>query len=276
MGSHVSQLLDNKGISYRHFEGDVTSSADWEGQLGNVDIVLHMANVKTDSDRDFEVNTGGTIKLYEALGQTGAKLARVVLVSSQSVYLGCEGLPYREDMKPVPTIVYAKSRLEAEEVAKEWGDKLGIHLVVLRPSVAIGPQIDERGRISAPLIPWTRACLEGGVIKVFQDGNQTRDYTHVKDIAEAIVMAIDRLRDGVYNISSGEEVRLIEVAQWIIEDTNTNTQIVIAGGEPTLSDPSRVVSDATKIKKSGWQPERTARQAVREFVEVYSVASENE
>lgn len=265
IGTHVCQLLGKKGFSFRHFKGDVTRIKDWVDQIESGGIVLHMANVKTDSKEDLRVNAGGTENLFKAIDKNGQYPQKVILVSSQSVYLGCKP-PFKENMKPKPTTIYGKSRLKAEEYAQKWSKKLKVPLIILRPSGAKGPRINSQGRISGGLIPWSFAGLKSEPIKVFQDGKQTRDYVHISDVSSAIVFAIKNIKEGIYNIGGPKEIQMIDVAKWAKDAIGGKSKIVIVGGSPTPSDPKRLFSDSKKLFKKGWKHKKTARQGVYEFV----------
>ena len=190
---------------------------------------------------------------------------KVILASSQAVYLGCKK-PFKEDMKPKPTTTYGRSKLKAEKVAQEWSKKLGIPLVTLRYSTVLGPGVREKSGMSGPLTVWTRAGLVGKPIKVFQDGKQTRDYIHVDDVVAANLLAVKKLPEGIYNVGGGKEIELIDFANWVKNATGKKSKILIVGGKASPSDPRHLFSDTKKLRSYGWKPRKTVRQAVEEFV----------
>ncbi len=124
--------------------------------------------------------------------------------------------------------------------------------------------------MSGPLNVWIKALKMDKPIKVFQDGNQTRDYIHVEDVVSANILAIETLDTGIYNVGGGKRMRLIKLAELVRRGTNRKSKIVITGGKPSLSDPKDLFSEIDKLKRWGWKPRKKAKEAVYEFINSYT------
>ncbi len=264
IGSKTVGGLEKVGAKSRGFEGDVRESADWERNLGIGEIIFLIAGVRTETDVDFAVNSHSVEKLFNAAVRLNKLPRKLILASSAAVYLDNK-IPFKEEEEPLPTTVYSLSKLQGERVAQGLCRELEVPLVILRYSTVLGGGVREKSRMSGPLFAWVKAALAGEPIKVFQDGNQSRDYIHVDDIVRANILAIS-LPSGIYNVGGGKPVRLLELANWIKEAAGSSSEIVIAGGEPSKSDPREMFSDTVKLQSYGWQPQKSARQAVEAFV----------
>lgn len=259
IGSHTIEKLQA-----RAFEGDVRKPPDWKENLKVGQTIFLIAGVRTETSIDFTINADSISILFNTALRLNKIPKKLVLASSQAVYMGNQ-TPFRESQELLPTTIYGQSKLLGERTAEGWSKKLGIPLVILRYSTVLGPDVREKSKMSGPLIAWTKAARSGLPIQVFQDGNQTRDYIHVDDVVNANILAIN-LPDGIYNVGGGMPVMLIEVAHWIKEFSKSESEIAILGGEPSPSDPKQMFSDTSKIRSFGWQTKKTAKVAVEEFV----------
>lgn len=275
IGSHTLKLFRRKGYEVRLFSGDIRRVQDWEQAIVGDEVVLHLAGVRAESEKDFSVNTRGTENLLLAMKPGGRVVKKIVYGSTQAVYMGCKP-PFTEQMGLKPTTVYGKSKLEAEKVLLRKGKKLGIPVVILRYSVVLGPGIRRKSNMSGPLRHWVEAGLAGKPIKVFQDGKQTRDYVHVEDVAKANLLAARRLPEGIYNVGGGRRISVGDLAKWVREATGKRSRIEITGGEANASDQREMFSDIGKIESFGWRPKKSAQEAVEEYVKkIYSYPRTN-
>ncbi|MDO8657197.1 MAG: NAD-dependent epimerase/dehydratase family protein [Candidatus Levybacteria bacterium] len=271
IGSKTAKKLSELGYQIVSFKGDVGSVEDWINNLNGGEIVFHIAGVRTESEKDFEVNTKGVENLFLAIERSKKIPKKIILVSSQAVYFGCE-IPFNEEMRLNPTSVYGKSKLKAEEIAQKESKKLKIPLVILRYSTVLGRGVRENSNMSGPLASWTASGLKGYPINVFQDGNQTRDYIHISDIVSANIIAVENIKSGVFNVGGGKEIRLKDLAELVKFATGNKSKITIAGGGPTKEDPKRLLSNIEKLKKYGWKPEKSVKEAVNDYVRETSLA----
>ncbi len=266
----IGRCTYSRVLEKRHrvflFKGDVRKVEDWKKNLEkDVDVVVHLAAVRGERQKNFDINVKGTENLFLAAQQLNKLPKKVILASSQAVYMGCK-IPFKESMEPVPTTAYGRSKLESEKVAQKWSKKLGIPLVILRYSTVLGPGVKKKSKMSGPLFIWTEAALSGEPIEVFQDGKQTRDYIHVDDVVTANLLAIKKLPEGIYNVGGGKEVKLIDFANWVKNATGGKSEVLVTGGKATPFGPQRLFSDTKKLKSYSWKSRKTAKQAVEEFI----------
>lgn len=218
-----------------HFtRGDVNDRPKLWTLLQDVDCVYHLAARVLVAEsllypREYtDANVGGTVSLMEAMRDVGVR--RVVFASSGAVYGDQQEQPLREDAPPFPRSPYAVSKLAAEYYVRTIGALWGIETVCLRIFNAYGA-----GQHLPPSHPpvvanWLRQAVRGGSLVIHGDGNQTRDFIYVDDVVRALVAAATApgLNQRVINVGSGEETRLRDLAQMILDITGGHGEILFA------------------------------------------------
>jgi len=233
--------------------GDVNDRPKLWTLLQDVDCVYHLAArvVVAESvlyPREYNaVNVGGTVSLMEAMRDVGVR--RVVLVSSGAVYGDQGDQPLNELAPPYPHSPYAVSKLSAEFYVRTIGDLWAIETVSLRVFNAYGPG-QNLPPSHPPVIPnFIRQAVRGGTLVVHSDGSQTRDYVFVEDVVNAMLAAataqeVNRL---VINVGSGAETSVRELANQVLEVTNSNAEVLYN----PRTDPgvSRMCADLTVARE---------------------------
>ena len=216
-----------------HFtRGDVNDRPKLWTLLQDIDCVYHLAARVLVAEsllypREYtDVNVGGTVSLMEAMRDVGVR--RVVFASSGAVYGDQQEQPLREDAAPFPRSPYAVSKLAAEYYVRTIGSLWGIETVCLRIFNAYGPG-QHLPPSHPPVVPnWLRQAVRGGSLVVHGDGKQTRDFVYVNDVVRALVAAstapgVDQL---VLNVGSGEETRMRDLAEMILDVTDSNAEVL--------------------------------------------------
>jgi len=179
--------------------------------------VFHLAaqaGVRKSWGKDFEIYTVNNIEATQVLLEacTRTKIERLVYASSSSVYGDNRPMPFREDTLPQPLSPYGVSKLAAEQLCYLYFANYGVPTVALRYFTVYGP----RQRPDMAFHKFLRATLQGDPITLYGDGEQTRDFTYVADIASATATAASRGVPGrVYNIGGGSRVSVNDVLQII-------------------------------------------------------------
>ena len=190
--------------------------------------VFHLAaqaGVRKSWGRDFEIYTVNNIEATQVLLEAATRmpaLERLVYSSSSSVYGDRVPLPMREDALPEPVSPYGVSKLAAEQLCYLYFANYGVPTVALRYFTVYGP----RQRPDMAFHKFLRATLKGDPITLYGDGEQTRDFTYVADIASATATAATRGVPGrVYNVGGGSRVSVNDVLQ-IIQRVSGRSPIV--------------------------------------------------
>jgi UDP-glucose 4-epimerase len=157
-------------------------------------------------DFDCDVNVIGTIRVLEAAQERGTQ---VVLASSGgAIYGECER-PAPEDAPRLPLAPYSVSKLAGEEYLAMYNRLHGSTHVSLRYGNVYGPRQDPHGEAGVVAIFFGRLA-EGQTLRIFGEGNQTRDYVYVDDVVAATLAAQGHA--GVFNVGTGLETSVLELA----------------------------------------------------------------
>ena len=222
--SNLSGLKDEAAFEF--VEGDL-AGIDLGGLLRGVDWVFHQAaqaGVRASWGDSFRTYTDNNIlgaqRLLEAVRQAGSagngKVSRIVYASSSSIYGEAEEARTPEDATPRPISPYGVSKLAAEHLGHLYWKQFGLPVVSLRYFTVYGP----RQRPDMAFNRFIDALLSGEEIRIYGDGEQTRDFTYVSDAVAANLAAAERGRNGtVYNIGGGERASVNRVVE-ILEEVS--------------------------------------------------------
>ena len=230
------------------------NAAPLEPLLEGVDCVFHLAaqaGVRRSWGAEFshyiESNILASQKLLEALKDTGIP---VVYSSSSSVYGDTRELPMKEEHPTSPVSPYGATKLSAEHLCELYRVNFGVRYAALRYFTVYGP----RQRPDMAFSIFITAALHGGEIEVYGDGNQTRDFTFVRDAVEANVLASKYLASAgdrgraIFNIGGGSRSSVLEVLDIIRRETGADPPVRFmekARGDvlDTWADTSRAAAD---------------------------------
>jgi UDP-glucose 4-epimerase len=255
-------------------EGDVADRTLLEQtlRLGRFDGVMHFAALIEAGESMkrpeiyFRNNTAATLSLLEAMLSTGHD--RLVFSSTAACYGEPESTPILEDAKLAPTNPYGESKLLVEQMLRWMNVSHGLKYASLRYFNVAGA-IEGYGEAHEPeshLIPLILDVALGrrANIKVFgrdyptKDGTCIRDYIHVRDLAEAHLLALRALSDErsrlIYNIGNGQGFSVLEVIESVRRVTGRTISVEECPRRP--GDPAVLVASSEKIKAElGWKPQ---------------------
>jgi UDP-glucose 4-epimerase len=253
--------------SVRFHQLDICDTKKLTEVMRGVDVVVHLAalpRVQFSIEHPFEaqhVNVDGTLSVVEAARGAGVK--RVVYAASSSAYGDQEVMPLREDIPPMPKSPYGLHKYYGEVMMKLWHDIHGLETVSLRFFNVYGPRhFDPNGAYALVIGKFIKQRLDGEPLSITGDGTQTRDFTHVRDIADAVVKASlsDAVGHGeVFNVGAGNNTTINRIAELI-------------GGPvtylPPRIEPKHTLADNTAIRKAlNWAPSMSIEDGIREVKE---------
>jgi UDP-glucose 4-epimerase len=230
----------------------------------DIDVVIHLAAHAgvlpsiEDPFYDFEVNIRGTLNLLN--GAVKNKVKRFIFASSNAP-MGNQEPPMSEKKVPKPLSPYGASKLSGEAYCSAFYGSYGLETVVLRFSNAFGSYSLHKNSVIAKFI---KDSLTQGILTVYGDGRQTRDFIHVNDICEAIALCTWHHDIGgeVFQLATGKETSIINLAEGIKGISGNNIQIEFK--PPRRGEIGRNYADITKIKKHlGFSPIITLEQGLK-------------
>ncbi len=203
-------------------EGDLRDRALVERLVREADVVFHQAAIRiTQCAQEprlaLEVLVNGTFNVVEAAAKAGVK--RVVAASSASVYGMADRFPTSEDHHPYRNrTLYGASKVFLEGLLRSYREMTGLSYVALRYFNIYGPRMDAHGVYTEVLIRWMERIAEGQPPIILGDGRQTMDFIYAEDVARANLLAARAdVDDDVFNIGSGRETSLAELADTLLE-----------------------------------------------------------
>ncbi|BBH21810.1 UDP-glucose 4-epimerase GalE [Paenibacillus baekrokdamisoli] len=244
-------------------------------QENSIDAVIHFAanslvgESMKDPGKYYHNNVYGTLVLLEKLIQYDVK--KIVFSSTAATYGEPESLPIQENDRTLPTNTYGETKLAMEKMMKWYDTAYGLKFVALRYFNAAGAHASGRiGEDHSPethLVPLVIQAALGQRphISVFgedyptEDGTCIRDYIHVSDLADAHVLAVDRLRKGgessVYNLGNGTGFSVKQVIDTARQVTGREIAAVIE--DRRAGDPAILVASSDRARQElGWNPTR--------------------
>lgn len=243
------------------------------------DIVFHLAALTSPKDsfkqpkETFVNNVSAQINLLEAVREENLTETRVVVISSAEIYglVSKEDLPIDEDTPLNPTNPYAVSKIACDFLALQYFHSYKLDIVRIRPFNHTGPGQSSNFVVSA--FAKKIAEIEKGKLKNLTVGNLEgkRDFTDVRDMVRAYVLAQERGIPGeVYNVGSGRSYEIREILDKLLSYSNVSIKVE---QDPSLLlplDNPELVCDFSKFSKdTGWKPEISIDQTLRETLDYW-------
>ena len=243
-----------------------------------IEIVFHVAaiprvqySIKYPKETN-KANIYGTLNVLEACRKACVK--RVVYSASSSAYGDQEKLPLIETMSPNPMSPYALQKWVGEYYCKLYYLTHGIETISLRYFNVYGHRQDPSGG-HACLIPKSiNLVLEGKSPVIYGDGEQTRDFSFVKDVVEANILAATTKNKeafgNIFNIGNGNNLSVNFVVKSIIQGKDIKPEHT----DPVI-EPRDTLADISKAKKIlGWEPKYIFEQGLKEEIEWFKINRE--
>jgi UDP-glucose 4-epimerase len=283
-GAHVC-ILDNLSTGRREnlpakaafVQGDIRDSRIVAQVMRGIDIVFHEAaqinpaKAVEDPLFDFDNNVKGTLVLLLAAQEAGVK--RFVMAST-NVYGNADLSKLPESFSTLAErgsllSPYAAAKVSAEAYLKVASDELGLPTVRLRYFNVYGPRQLAQSESGVVAIFTINACANKP-LSIFGSGNQTRDFVYVDDVVEANILAVrrDRAVGGVFNVGTGKETSVTEVAELVREQTGEAVKIKYV--KVRRADFQRAKADLRLVHKVlGFKPKVTLREGLKRYIRWY-------
>ncbi len=208
---------------------------------------------------DLESNILGTLKVLEAAKKNGVR--KIIYPSSAAVYGSPQFLPITEEHPIAPMSFYGISKHTPEHYLQTYFHSYGLDYTVLRFANVYGPKQDSGGE-GGVIAVFTDNLLKNKPSSIFGDGEQTRDFVFVKDVAGAIIKSISTGNHQILNIGSGRKVSVNQLFQQIKSLTQSSIRPRYLPTRP--GDIRDSIFDIGKARKVlGWEPQTTLEQGLR-------------
>ena len=214
-----------------------------------------------------DVNINGTLNILNAAKKNN--IDKIIFASSSSVYGDEPSLPKKEDMKKNPKSPYAVSKLAGEGYVQVYSSLYGLNTTILRYFNVYGPR-QKDSPYSGVIAIWMGRIIRNEDLIIFGDGQNSRDFTYIKDIVRANLLAAEFDKSGeIFNIGANSPIKLIDLAKLMIKITNKeNLNIVYS--EPRPGDILHSYADISKAKKLlKFEPEYIQGQGLKTYLKWY-------
>ena len=258
-----------EGLAVSFVEGDVCDPAAVRDAMDGCDTVFHLAasvgNTRSIDNpiRDSEVNVLGTLRVLEAARHAGA--GKIVYSSSAGIFGELKTLPIREDHPIDPDTPYGASKLGGEKLCLAYAKLHPIEAVCLRYFNVYG--VNQRYDAYGNVIPiFAHRVLQGEPITIFGDGEQTRDFVNVRDVAAAnLRAALSAGLSGAFNIGSSTRITINRLAAILIDASGVEASI--RHEAPRKGDVRDSLADITAAQTAfGYRPAARLEDGLREYM----------
>jgi len=250
--------------------GDIRDYGTVESAVRGVNAVVHLAALidvaesVEKPDLYFDVNVIGTYNVAKAL----RNIDTFVFTSSSAVYGEPIKVPIPEDHPLMPKSPYAASKVSGEAFVQAFANQCGFRPMILRLFNVYGPK--QSRAYAGVIIEFIRRVSRGEPLIIFGDGEQTRDFVHVSDIVNAIMLSLKNEKArGVFNIGSGEAITINQLARLIIKMAGKeDLKLIHAPSRP--GDIKYSVANITRVKRElRFEPKMKLELGIKELLKNY-------
>ena len=283
--------------------GDICNTRILEKALTDVDVVFHQAafgGFTTELTKYLDVNVTGTGRLFEIIKKGQFRVKKIVIASSQAIYgegtytCTIHGIQYppqrqienlkrreweveclhcRKDMHSVLTnedkpihgkTIYATSKFFEEHLALSIGKQMGIPVVALRYAVTYGPRQSLFNPYTGVVSIFSTRILNKLGPVIYEDGEQTRDFIYVSDIAQAnlFVMEHEEISFQSFNVGTGKRTTTLEIAEKLCKAYGINVTPILRY-EFRPGDVRHFVHDSSRLQALGFTPKVNLEEGIR-------------
>ena len=263
---NIKELLEKDNVDFT--QGSVADLPLLNRLFQNACFVFHLAALPSvprsieNPQATHEVNVNGTLNVLLAAKENRVK--KVLYASSSSVYGDTPTLPKKEDMMPRPLSPYAVAKLAGEYYCQVFSKVYNLPTVCLRYFNVYGPRQDPDSQYAAVIPRFIKEAVEGKPPTIFGDGEQTRDFTFVKDAVAANILAAQSDAGGIYNISRGESITINRLAELVTRLIGNKVEPIHQ--EPRPGDIKHSLADISKAKSFGYEPKHDLAAALAETI----------
>ncbi len=267
--------LDNalKNKRFKFFKGDIRDINLLLDISKDVEILFHQAAFTSVPQSVLmpqscnDVNVNGVLNILNTARKNN--IEKIIFASSSSVYGDEPSLPKKEDMKKKPKSPYAVSKLAGEGYFQVYNQLYGLNTTILRYFNVYGPR-QKDSPYSGVIAIWLGRIIRNEDLIIFGDGQNSRDFTYIKDVIKTNILATKYNTPGeVFNIGANSPIKLIDLAKLMLKITNKENLNIIKS-DPRPGDILHSYADISKAKELlKFEPEFIQEQGLREYLKWY-------
>ena len=295
----------NPKVEFTH--GDIRDRETIAAALDKIDVVFHQAaygGYMPEISKYVHVNSLGTAQMLEIIREKNLRVQKIVVASSQAVYSEGAGIcPKHQlvfpDVRPIEQLrkgdwevhcpicgaitksaptpenapvggetVYGLTKVDQEKLVLLWGKQVGIPTIALRYSCTYGPRQSIFNPYTGVIAIFCTRLLNNLRPVLYEDGEQTRDFSFVEDIARANLLAseTDQLDGMAVNVGSEKGVSIRKVAEIVSSALKIDIEPE-ARGEFRPGEMRHLTSDTKKIRSAGYKPQVELEEGIQRYID---------
>lgn len=263
---NIASLLQKDSVEF--VRGSILDLELLQKSFRGIDFVFHQAALPSvprsveDPRASNDVNITGTLNVL--LAARDNQVRKVVYASSSSVYGDTPTLPKREDMTTNPRSPYALTKLVGEYYCRIFDQIYRLPTICLRYFNVYGPRQDPDSQYAAVIPRFIARVFRDNPPVIYGDGEQTRDFTFVRDVVRANLLAAEGDATGIFNIGRGKRNSINRLAETILDIMGKDLPPVY---EPPLpGDIEHSLADISRAGKIGYKPEYDLEAGLKQTI----------
>jgi UDP-glucose 4-epimerase len=276
--SNIEHVLNDPRVTL--VRSDIRNMDVVRRTMEGMDAVIHLAALRitacaADPKEAMQVMCDGSFNVVEAAREAG--VSKVVAASSASIYGLAETFPTKEDHHPYNNQTwYGAAKVMLEGLLRSYHSMSGLPYVALRYFNVYGPRMDLHGKYTEVLIRWMQRIDAGLPPIILGDGRQTMDFVFIDDVARSNLLAlISDVRDDVFNVASGTETSLNDLAAALLHVMRANMKPEY-GPERAVNPVPRRLADTSKAQHMlGFKAQTTLEDGLARLVDWWHVNKTN-
>jgi len=263
----------SKSRNFTLYRGDIRDLNFLLDIMKDIDIVYHLAAF-TSVPQSVQmpnlcndVNVNGTLNILNAALKRDVQ--KVIFDTSSAVFGDLPGLPKKEDSRKNPISPYAVTKLAGECYMEVYHHVYGLDTTSIRYFNVFGPR-QRDSPYSGVIAIWLGRIVQDQDLTIFGDGKQSRDFTYVKDVVKANILAALKKTPGeTFNAGAGNPILLNDLASLMLKLTG-KTHLKITHAEPRPGDILHSYADISKAKNVlNFEPEYDQEKGLRDYITWY-------
>lgn len=263
---NIKNIVELKNVNF--IRGSVADLPFLKGVFKDIDYVFHQAAIPSvprsiqHPENSNEANVTGTLNVLIAAKDSGVK--KVVFASSSSVYGDTPTLPKSEDMPVNPLSPYAVTKATGEFYCRVFQEIYGLSTISLRYFNVFGPRQDPNSQYAAVIPKFITAILRDEPLVIFGDGEQSRDFSFIKHVVSANILACRSNQTGIFNIACGRQITINELVDILNEILGKDVEPVYNEERP--GDIKHSLADISRARSFGYDPKSNFKEELKETV----------
>jgi len=259
----LSNLVDCNIVDF--FESDIVNYKDIVNYFNDIDVVIHLAAYGSvvesveNPQQNFDINAAGTLNVLRCAAEKG--VSKFVFSSTGGALIGNAVPPVNEKSVPRPISPYGAGKLACEGYCCAFSHSYNMNITSLRFANVVGPtSYHKKGAVSA----FIKAMIKNNPIEIFGNGEATRDYLHVNDLCNGILLSLESNKTGfnVYHLASGFETSVNELSSIIMKVLGKENYPIKYHSKRPGEVEKNFASYKLAKEELGFEPEHSLRDAI--------------